>query len=103
MAIPNSAFRILEILERSGNAISGEAISNELGITRSAVWKNIKELRLMGYDIQSSQKEGYRLVHPSSKLLPYEIHTRNFTPLSSENGCDILITSLPRTRWASRS
>lgn len=81
MAIPNSAFRILEILERSGNAISGEAISNELGITRSAVWKNIKELRLMGYDIQSSQKEGYRLVHPSSKLLPYEIHKKLHTTI----------------------
>jgi BirA family transcriptional regulator, biotin operon repressor / biotin---[acetyl-CoA-carboxylase] ligase len=44
-----------------------------MGITRSAVWKNIKELRDMGYDIQSSQKEGYRLVHSTSKLLPYEI------------------------------
>ncbi len=76
IAISDSAFRILEILERSASAISGEAISNELGITRSAVWKNIKELRLMGYDIQSSQKEGYRLVHPSNKLLPYEVHKK---------------------------
>jgi BirA family biotin operon repressor/biotin-[acetyl-CoA-carboxylase] ligase len=81
ITIPNSAFRILEILERTGTAISGEAISNELGITRSAVWKNIKELRLMGYDIQSSQKEGYRLVHPSSKLLPYEIHKKLHTKI----------------------
>ena len=30
----------------------------------------------MGYDIQSSQKEGYRLVHSSSKLLPYEVHKK---------------------------
>jgi BirA family biotin operon repressor/biotin-[acetyl-CoA-carboxylase] ligase len=74
--IPDSAFKVLEILERSPESISGEAISSELRITRSAVWKNIKELRLMGYDIQSSQKEGYRLVHASSKLLPHEVHKK---------------------------
>jgi BirA family biotin operon repressor/biotin-[acetyl-CoA-carboxylase] ligase len=74
--MPDTAFKILEILERQTGPISGESISNEIGITRSAVWKNIKELRQMGYDIQSSQKEGYRLVHTSSKLLPYEVHKK---------------------------
>ena len=58
------------------NPISGEAISNELGITRSAVWKNIQELRAMGYDIFSSQKEGYKLTRTSNQLLPYEIHKK---------------------------
>jgi BirA family biotin operon repressor/biotin-[acetyl-CoA-carboxylase] ligase len=74
--LPDSAFKVLEILERSKTAISGEAISNELGITRSAVWKHIQELRGMGYDIFSSQKEGYKLAHTSNKLLPYEIHKK---------------------------
>lgn len=74
--MPDSAFRVLEILERAVAPLSGETISNELGVTRSAVWKHIKELRLMGYEIQSSQKEGYQLVHSSSKLLPYEVHKK---------------------------
>jgi BirA family biotin operon repressor/biotin-[acetyl-CoA-carboxylase] ligase len=74
--MPDSAFKVLEILERAEGPLSGETISNELGITRSAVWKHINELRMMGYDISSSQKEGYRLAHPSSKLLPYEIHKK---------------------------
>ena len=74
--MPDSAFKVLEILERSDKPISGETISNELGITRSAVWKHINELRAMGYDISSSQKEGYRLTRTSSKLLPYEIHKK---------------------------
>jgi BirA family biotin operon repressor/biotin-[acetyl-CoA-carboxylase] ligase len=77
--MPDSAFRVLEILEQAVAPISGETISNELGVTRSAIWKHIKELRLMGYDIQSSQKEGYKLVHPSSKLLPYEVHKKLHT------------------------
>lgn len=74
--MPDSAFKVLEILERSKEPVSGEVISNELGITRSAVWKQINELRLMGYDIASSQKEGYLLTRTSSKLLPYEIHKK---------------------------
>ncbi len=68
-----SAFRVLEILERAVAPVSGETICKELGVTRSAVWKQIKELRQMGYTITSSQKKGYRLTHSSNKLLPYEI------------------------------
>jgi len=74
--VPDSAFKVLEILERAEGPLSGETISNELGITRSAVWKHINELRMMGYDISSSQKAGYRLTHTSNKLLPYEIHKK---------------------------
>ena len=65
--MPDSAFRVMAILEKSDGPVSGETISNELGITRSAVWKHINELRMMGYDISSSQKEGYRLTRMSNK------------------------------------
>jgi BirA family biotin operon repressor/biotin-[acetyl-CoA-carboxylase] ligase len=74
--MPDSAFKVLEILERSDIPLSGETISNELRITRSAVWKHIKELKAMGYDIISSQKEGYKLKATSNKLLPYEVHKK---------------------------
>ena len=74
--MPESAFKVLEILERATGPLSGEAISNEMGMTRSAVWKHINELRMMGYDISSSQKEGYRLTRTSNRLLPYEIHKK---------------------------
>ncbi len=76
ICLPETAFNVLEILERTKEPISGEAISNELGITRSAVWKQINELRMMGYDISSSQKKGYQITHTSNRLLPYEIHKR---------------------------
>lgn len=74
--MPDSAFKVLEILEREQGPISGEKISHELKITRSAVWKHINELRAMGYDIASSQKEGYRISKTSGKLLPYEVHKK---------------------------
>jgi BirA family biotin operon repressor/biotin-[acetyl-CoA-carboxylase] ligase len=74
--MPDSAFKVLEILEKTGTPISGETISNQLKISRSAVWKHINELRAMGYDIASSQKEGYRLLRTSNKLLPYEVRKK---------------------------
>jgi BirA family biotin operon repressor/biotin-[acetyl-CoA-carboxylase] ligase len=74
--MPDSAFKVLEVLEQADSPLSGETISTNLGITRAAVWKHINELRAMGYDISSSQKEGYRLTKTSSKLLPYEVHKK---------------------------
>jgi BirA family biotin operon repressor/biotin-[acetyl-CoA-carboxylase] ligase len=74
--MPNSAFKVLEVLEKADRPLSGEIISTTMGITRAAVWKHINELRAMGYDISSSQKEGYRLKRTSSKLLPYEVHKK---------------------------
>src|SRR5208337_2496583 len=96
-SVPDSAFRVLEILERATGPLSGEAISNEMGMTRSAVWKHINELRMMGYDISSSQKEGYRLTRTSNKLLPYEIHKKLRTQVIGKKMR--YIENTPSTIW----
>lgn len=55
--------RILYILKNSGcEYISGEKISEELGITRAGIWKHMKSLKEMGYEIESVSNKGYRLV-----------------------------------------
>lgn len=95
--MPDSAFRVLEILEHATGPLSGEAISNEMGMTRSAVWKHINELRMMGYDISSSQKEGYRLTRTSNKLLPYEIHKKLRTQVIGKKMR--YIENTPSTIW----
>ena len=43
------------ILERllAGETVSGQAISAELGVTRAAVWKQIEQLRALGFVIES--------------------------------------------------
>ncbi|MDY1591939.1 MAG: HTH domain-containing protein, partial [Methanofastidiosum sp.] len=45
--------KILEILEKKGDYVSGEEISKEIGISRAAVWKHIKKLRELDYEIDS--------------------------------------------------
>ncbi len=52
---------ILEILKAGGGYVSGEKISQKLGISRAAVWKHIKALRAEGYEIESATNRGYRL------------------------------------------
>ena len=60
-----------EILERllGGGAVSGQALSEELGVTRAAVWKQIEQLRAQGFVIESEGRQGYRLTQCPDSLL----------------------------------
>jgi BirA family transcriptional regulator, biotin operon repressor / biotin---[acetyl-CoA-carboxylase] ligase len=58
----NNSSRVLEILRANrGKTVSGELISSSLGISRSAVWKQIKALREKGYRINARSRAGYCL------------------------------------------
>ena len=54
----------VEILKLLGDGgfISGEYIAEHLGVSRVAVWKQIKSLQNIGYEIESVKNKGYRLV-----------------------------------------
>jgi BirA family biotin operon repressor/biotin-[acetyl-CoA-carboxylase] ligase len=55
--------RILSALRAAGaGAVSGAELSQELGITRAAVWARIEDLRALGYEIAASPHLGYRLL-----------------------------------------
>lgn len=63
------SLKIIKILMKSKqNYVSGEEISNLLGVSRTAVWKRIDLLKKEGFDIEASTKLGYRL---GSKEAPY--------------------------------
>src|SRR4030042_4739984 len=66
---------ILRLLkERSSDFVSGEEISRRLRITRTAVWKRMRNLRTLGYVIEAFPRSGYRLIQSPDLLLPPEIH-----------------------------
>lgn len=52
---------IIEILRDRNDYVSGEEIGNRLGISRAAVWKNIKALKEKGYVIESVSNKGYKI------------------------------------------
>jgi len=53
--------------------LSGQDLSDVLRISRVAVWKHIKKIQKLGYDVESKQKLGYKLISNSELLLPWEI------------------------------
>ncbi|MBB6219009.1 BirA family biotin operon repressor/biotin-[acetyl-CoA-carboxylase] ligase [Anaerosolibacter carboniphilus] len=54
---------VLETLKyNKGSFISGEELSNRLGVTRTAIWKHINQLKEEGYEIESVSRKGYRLM-----------------------------------------
>ena len=68
---------VLKLLqEKSGSFVSGESVSEQLGITRAAVWKAVNALRRDGYDIESRKSQGYRLLVSPDRLSETEIRSR---------------------------
>ncbi len=54
--------QILRALRTAGeDAVSGADLAERLGISRAAIWARIEELRSLGYDINASPHDGYRL------------------------------------------
>ena len=52
---------ILNILTLTKEYVSGQALAEQLGVSRQAVWKEIRALRARGFEIESVTNRGYRL------------------------------------------
>lgn len=62
--------QILELfLADPQTILSGEDLSQRLGVSRAAVWKHIRQLRGLGYQIDAVPSRGYRLVTQPDLLL----------------------------------
>ena len=69
MASQSTKDSIAQILENTGEEyISGSEIARQLGITRSAVWKGMEQLRDEGYIIEAVRNLGYRLERENDVL-----------------------------------
>lgn len=53
--------QILKILRTGSTYVSGQALCQELNVSRTAIWKNIKALREEGYVIEAVSNKGYLL------------------------------------------
>ncbi|GAA0077703.1 biotin--[acetyl-CoA-carboxylase] ligase [Clostridium sp. CTA-5] len=88
--------KILNKLKNSSEYLSGEILSSDLNISRSAIWKHIKSLKNKGYIIDGKSNKGYKLIFcpdilSSQELMPL-LKTNNlikdikhFYELSSTN------------------
>ncbi|MBI1952550.1 MAG: biotin--[acetyl-CoA-carboxylase] ligase [Candidatus Omnitrophica bacterium] len=58
---------------RRGEHVSGEDLSRMLGVSRTAVWKDIQRLKTEGYQILSRPHSGYQLVGIPDRLTAQEL------------------------------
>jgi BirA family biotin operon repressor/biotin-[acetyl-CoA-carboxylase] ligase len=56
--------------------VSGERISDELGVSRTAVWKHIRNLRQAGYQIEAIPSRGYQLQQSPDGLVSSRLMRR---------------------------
>lgn len=70
----NMREKVLKLLKANmPNYVSGEEIARALGVSRTAVWKNVNLLQEEGYVIEGSPRLGYRLIEVPDLLYPAEI------------------------------
>ena len=74
--------KILQVLREADDFISGQEICNRFSVSRTAVWKAIKQLRDEGYSIEAVNNKGYRLEETPDVISALELgsllHTQWF-------------------------
>lgn len=72
----DSKYEILRALRESGGSVSGQELSERMGISRTAVWKHIRALEEEGYGIEAVNRKGYRLVGVPDTIASREVGSR---------------------------
>lgn len=61
--------RLITLLAKNKDTyISGQTLSEQLNISRSAIWKHMNELKKDGYIIEGIPKKGYRIITSPEKV-----------------------------------
>lgn len=76
---------ILKLLREMDGYISGQQISEQFGVSRTAVWKVIRQLQEDGYQVEAVRNKGHHIVDSPDVMTREEL------------------TSLMKTRWAGRN
>ncbi len=72
----SSSNAILRLFHERGGFVSGESLSRELRVSRTAVWKQVNGLRKLGYVIEAIPSRGYFLKSSPDLLTVGEITPR---------------------------
>lgn len=70
---------ILALLREKEGYVSGQELCNRFGVSRTAVWKAINQLKENGYEIEAVPNKGYRLTGQQDVLNKSEIASRLHT------------------------
>ena len=99
--------KILNILKNSKEYVSGETLSSSLNVSRTAIWKHIKNLKNKGYDIEGISNKGYKLLSSPDKINKVDLFSmlntkevgRNFVHFDSIDSTNIKAKELAKNGY----
>ncbi|BAQ10834.1 biotin--[acetyl-CoA-carboxylase] ligase [Bacillus sp. OxB-1] len=62
------------LFEAGGEPVSGQEIAEQFGLSRTAIWKYVKELEQEGYEIGTIRKKGYYLIQSPDLVNEANVH-----------------------------
>ena len=77
--LENKRAETLRLLRESGENVSGQDLCEHFGISRTAVWKIMNQLKEEGYEIEAVQNKGYRLLNEPDLMTKDELESRTHT------------------------
>lgn len=78
---------VLRMLKEADSYVSGQELCEKFEVSRTAVWKVIKQLEAEGYEIEAVRNKGYRLKVSGDILSRAELESSMSTEWA---GCEIL-------------
>ena len=78
--------KIFDILSQADDYVNGEKIAQELGVSRTSIWKAIQKLEKEGIQIESVKNRGYRLT-AGDLLIPDWIEEHSPVQVSFNPDC----------------
>lgn len=78
---------ILALLRESEDYISGQELCERFGVSRTAVWKAIGQLKKEGYQIEAVQNRGYLLAQENEVFGRHELESRMDTRWAGHPVC----------------
>lgn len=66
---------ILKMLKTSSDYLSGQQLCEKFGVSRTAVWKAIRQLEEEGYKIEAVRNKGYRLTGEADVITQAELQS----------------------------
>ena len=76
---------LLKILRTSGEYVSGQYLCGHFGVSRTAIWKVIRQLKEEGYEIEAVKNKGYRILVTPDVMTAEELGSRLSTKWMGRN------------------
>ena len=67
--------KVLTALKEADAYISGQALCERFGVSRTAIWKAVNQLKEAGYEIEAIQNKGYKILSVPDRLSESELQS----------------------------